>query len=324
MVKGIHWDQGAETWDEMIHDESSPHYHYYRTIDMLVVQLLRDVQARRALELGCGTAECSLYVLRILEDMKDLHIVGVDSSAKMIEIAQRKAKAAGVTERITLKVKEATQLSYPEEHFDAIFSRGAILSYLKRPHKLLRAAHSALKEEGVIGLDVLPQPPEGRDYHIFRSPEIQLTRSKSQSDTSFITVHEVFTRGKYQIVRRYRVQRDTQLYNELKQSFQNLPSHLPGLIEPPKLLLQATVMTEERVRLYTVPEITHAFQKAGFDVTKIYGAGYTLRLLKDEEIRSFVNKHRDIFCRIEILLNALFNLQYATMLFITGRKKSAT
>ena len=123
------------------------------------------------------------------------------------------------------------------------------------------------------------------------------------------------TQGKFQIARQYRVHRETQLYKELKHLFQNLPPHLPGLSEPPKLITQGEVVSEERVRLYTVQEIKNTFQKADFEDINIYGAGYTLQLLKNEELRPFVNKHRDIFCKIEILLNPFLDLQYSTMLF---------
>ena len=48
------------------------------------------------------------------------------------------------------------------------------------------------------------------------------------------------------------------------------------------------------------------------------------RLLKDEELRPFVNKHRDHFSKIEILLHGKLNLDYAVMLFVTGQKSFST
>lgn len=315
-------DDVAETWDSLITSERNPHYHYYRTTDLLVTQLLRRTRARRALEVGCGTAGCAIYALQTLQDNDDLHITGIDISPRMIELGQHNVDQAGLNDRITLEVGDAASLPYSSASFDVVFSRGAVLSYAEHPARLLSEARRVLHLEGAIGLDVLNRPP-GKGVFIGKLQGFEHTNGAPEALATPLTYHEFSHEAQFQIIREYLIHPGTQLLAEVIQQFQALPAHLPGITQRPHYIGDAELIHEQRVRMYKPAELQQIIETAGFIDVTVYGEGYMPSLLNDEELRPFVNKHRDHFSKIEILLHGKLNLDYAVMLFVTGKKCSS-
>lgn len=83
----------------------------------------------RVLDLGCGTATLTLLVERLHPDAK---VVGLDGDPKVLEIARRKAEAAG--SRILLERGLSYDLPYPDASFDRVLS-SMVLHHLTREHK---------------------------------------------------------------------------------------------------------------------------------------------------------------------------------------------
>ena len=71
------------------------------------------------LDLGCGTGDLAIAVLK-----KDstARMTGIDLSVPMIEIADRKTRAAGLQSRATYQTGDATALAFGENSFDGIVS----------------------------------------------------------------------------------------------------------------------------------------------------------------------------------------------------------
>ncbi|MFX0182865.1 MAG: class I SAM-dependent methyltransferase [Candidatus Hodarchaeota archaeon] len=315
------WDRAAETWDSMVESERNPHYHYYRTTDLLVVKLLQATQAQQALELGCGTAGCAINALQILNNNADLHITGIDISPRMIELGKQKIEKIGLKNRITLNIGDCSSLPYPNEYFDVVFSRGGVLSYTEHPTHLLQSAYRVLRFGGALGLDVLPKYPKGRGYYIGKLAESLNDNGIPHSRSMQVSYREFFVKGNYQIVREYLVKSGSQLFMELTQEFHALPSHLPGILKRPQHLKEADFIFEKKVRLLTVEELRQTLMNAQFRDIRVYGEGYATYLVKDKELRPFVNAHRDYFSKAEILLYDKLCLDYAVMLYITGWKR---
>ncbi|MFQ5792160.1 MAG: SAM-dependent methyltransferase, partial [Acidobacteriota bacterium] len=55
-------------------------------------------QARRVLDLGCGTGSLALRVAR-----KGATVVGMDVSSAMLEVARRRAREEGLADRVELR-----------------------------------------------------------------------------------------------------------------------------------------------------------------------------------------------------------------------------
>jgi ubiquinone/menaquinone biosynthesis C-methylase UbiE len=85
---------------------------------------------QHVLDLGCGTATLTLLVERLHPDAR---VTGIDGDPKVLEIARRKAEAAG--SRIVLDRGLAYELTYPDASFDRVLS-SMVFHHLTPQHKL--------------------------------------------------------------------------------------------------------------------------------------------------------------------------------------------
>ncbi len=210
------WNEAALTWDRVTASKNSPQYHYYRTTDLLVLGLIKENDVHRALEIGCGTAGCSLYVLENLSSL-GLHITCIDLSPEMIEIAQKKAKKMGLSSHIDFQVCDAALLPLPDEEFDMVFSRGAVLSYVRTGKSVLKEAFRVLRPGGTVGIDVINKPPKGKEYYLGK-----LERSEGRTGNRY---REFSSEKSFQQAREYLVPCESNLHTELLEMFSNLPDY---------------------------------------------------------------------------------------------------
>ena len=95
----------------------------------------------RALDLGCGTGATGVRLARL-----GIHVTLLDSSPAMLDIAQRAAREAGVTDKIVLKHGDATQVAdlFPMGSFDIVLCHN-ILEYVDHPSAVLSAAAQVMR-----------------------------------------------------------------------------------------------------------------------------------------------------------------------------------
>ncbi|MBA3532043.1 MAG: class I SAM-dependent methyltransferase [Ardenticatenales bacterium] len=147
---------------------------------------------RRILDLGCGTGG---HLLPLAQ--RGYEVAGVDRSPEMLEGARRKLGGAGFSAR--LEVGDVREVDVAE-HFDAVISMFAVMSYQIEQEDLLRAFSTAerhLEPGGLFLFDVwygpgvLGDPPaerckmvEGEGERILRlaHPEMDILRQT-------VTVH---------------------------------------------------------------------------------------------------------------------------------------
>jgi len=110
----------------------------------------------RALDLGCGTGATGVRLARL-----GIHVTLLDSSPAMLDIAQRAAREAGVTDKIALKQGDATQLAnlLSAGSFDVILCHN-ILEYVDDPGAVLHGAARAMRNPSAI-LSVLVRNQAG-------------------------------------------------------------------------------------------------------------------------------------------------------------------
>jgi S-adenosylmethionine-dependent methyltransferase len=109
-----------------------------------------------ALDLGCGTGATAIRLARL-----GIHVTLLDSSEEMLDIAQRAAREAGVTEKIALRRGDATQLAnlFHAGSFDVVLCHN-VLEYVQDPDSVLRGAARALRDSSAI-LSVLVRNQAG-------------------------------------------------------------------------------------------------------------------------------------------------------------------
>lgn len=114
-------------------------------------------ESLRGLDIGGGTGAIAVRLARL-----GVQVTLLDSSAEMLNIAERAAQEAGVSERITLKHRDAAQLGefFPAESFDLIVCHN-ILEYVGDPCAVLRSAARTLRDpSGMISVLVRNQAGE--------------------------------------------------------------------------------------------------------------------------------------------------------------------
>jgi ubiquinone/menaquinone biosynthesis C-methylase UbiE len=104
------------------------------------------------LDLGCGTGLLSLKLLRAA----DCRVVGVDSSAAMLDIFRGKIEELGLEGRVSLKKADARSLPFAKGSFDVVAST-VTLHHVIEKGAVIKKIHGLLKPRGrfVLGdLDV--------------------------------------------------------------------------------------------------------------------------------------------------------------------------
>jgi S-adenosylmethionine-dependent methyltransferase len=113
--------------------------------------------ASRALDIGGGTGALTVRLARL-----GLHVTLLDGSQSMLELAERAAQEAGVTERITLQHGDAAELPnlFAAETFDLILCHN-VLEFVGNACAVLGSAARMLRHDsGIISILVRNQAGE--------------------------------------------------------------------------------------------------------------------------------------------------------------------
>ncbi len=101
----------------------------------------------RALDIGCGTGATAVRLARL-----GIHVMLLDSSSSMLDLAVRAAGEAGVADRVEWKHGDAAQLVrsfFGPESFDVVLCHN-ILEYVDDPVTVLRGAARGLRNSAAI------------------------------------------------------------------------------------------------------------------------------------------------------------------------------
>ena len=111
----------------------------------LIVELVGDVAGSRVLDVGCGDGDLALELTK-----RGAIVTGIDSSAAMIEVADRRARQHDAD--VAFQVAMAEHLPFPAEQFD-IVTAITILCFVDEPAPVFREIARVLRPGGrlVIG-----------------------------------------------------------------------------------------------------------------------------------------------------------------------------
>jgi S-adenosylmethionine-dependent methyltransferase len=100
----------------------------------------------RGLDLGCGTGAAAVRLARL-----GVHVTMLDSSLAMLDIAKRAALEGGVSDQVTLKHGDATELSrlFNVRSFDVILCHN-LLEYVEDPGAVLHGAARLMRLPAAI------------------------------------------------------------------------------------------------------------------------------------------------------------------------------
>jgi demethylmenaquinone methyltransferase/2-methoxy-6-polyprenyl-1,4-benzoquinol methylase len=111
----------------------------------------------RVLDLATGTADLALRVAR---EEASCRVVGLDPSARMLEVGRRKVARQQLSERIELVQGDAQSLPFPDHSFDGVCIAFGIRNVPDRP-KALREMARVTRPGGRIAILELSEPDGG-------------------------------------------------------------------------------------------------------------------------------------------------------------------
>lgn len=80
-----------------------------------LLEQMGDLKGRTVLDYGCGSGWLSTYLAQ-----RGATVEGFDISAKLVELAMKRAQVNGVGERVRLERMIAEDLKFPDNHFDLV------------------------------------------------------------------------------------------------------------------------------------------------------------------------------------------------------------
>lgn len=294
-----YWDDESREWDKVIRLPTNPHQFYYAEADLLISRILD--RRMRVLELGCGTGGSTRVHRKRVS-----RTVATDFSAGMVREAFRNLHSKSKAMAVDLAVVDAHALPFQPGIFDAIFSRGVLLSYVAKPDETLAEAHRVLRPGGRIALDAMNR----------------LRPSRRSIDRGFRTFAgrpaygEFFVRGGFQVRRFYRLSKDSPYTGACRNEERcdrrprDLDRHVVGV-------------ETYGARLFRPRDLRALAQRAGFSDVRITPLGHMAHGLwvEDPELRAFVRKNRRYLARLALALEGQLRVEKALHLFLTGTRE---
>lgn len=131
------WDRTAERYSRQpVADEAA----YQRKLEVTRKYFEPDMEV---LEFGCGTGSTAIAHAPHVK-----HVLAIDFSEKMVEIARSKARAANV-DNVTFQRSSIDELSAPDQSFDAVLGL-SILHLLDDPDAAIARVERMLKPGGAF------------------------------------------------------------------------------------------------------------------------------------------------------------------------------
>lgn len=291
-----YWDELSGQWDRGLDRASGPHQFYYREADLLI----SDILGKRllVLELGCGTGGSTAHHVRQVGGL-----VATDYSQKMARKAR--ARLAQLPRRLqpAFAVCSATQLPFRPATFDAVFSRGVMLSYVEEPILALAEIRRVLRPGGRLGLDVMNRLDTKNVGRFFRlhggSPVYE----------------EVRVRDGLQVRRMFRLPA-TPRYLRWARATRRCKTR------PKEVRVRSLSVERFDARLFRPPEIRRMVERAGFHEVRTVPLGHLAYLLGRSKpgLARFARRHRGILTKVTIELADHFKAETALHLFVTARR----
>jgi phosphoethanolamine N-methyltransferase len=103
-----------------------------------------DIAGRAVLDIGSGAGGVDIALVR---DHGAASVIGVDVQQELVELATKRAVAAGVGGRISYRVIDSGPLPFDDATFDVVFSKDAII-HVNEKEALYREAYRVLRPAG--------------------------------------------------------------------------------------------------------------------------------------------------------------------------------
>jgi len=104
-------------------------------------------------------------------------VAGIDISPRMLEVALKKLHDRKVADRVTLKIGDARQLPYDDDHFDAAFMSFTLeLFPTEDMPMVLSELRRVLKSDGRLGIVAMATVPDGERSSVLEKTYVWMHR----------------------------------------------------------------------------------------------------------------------------------------------------
>ncbi len=110
----------------------------------VAVEIVAHLSGDRILDIGTGPGYLPIEIAKRSETV---HIIGIDLSRRLLDMARSNAAKAGLSDRLTFQVGDAGRIEFEDACFDMVISTGMLHS-LKDPVKVIQEMYRVLKAGG--------------------------------------------------------------------------------------------------------------------------------------------------------------------------------
>lgn len=148
---------GALQWTDLVPFDQF-HFRGLEATRELAVDLnLREGQS--VLDVGSGLGGPARY----LAGVHAVHVTGIDLTPSFIEISDYLSKCTGLSDKLTFKQGDATELPFPDEAFDVVWTQHVTMN-IQDKAKLYKGIHRVLNRGGRLAIY---DPIKGNGQPIF-------------------------------------------------------------------------------------------------------------------------------------------------------------